>query len=129
MNALMLAGSRRAKSLLLLTALIAMPAALRRSAQAPAPVRAPALPRSQSRERPIRPAPDAPAPGDPDFAPDQPEPREAAPAPAPLPPAVWDVASAQDLLRYIEQVGAEGLDPADYDPTSSQTAIAGRPGR
>jgi L,D-transpeptidase YcbB len=133
MNALMLARSRRAKSLLLLTALIGMPAVAqvaRQPAMAPAPVHVPARVPFPAKPMPrpnaaAKPAADVPVPGDPDFAPDQPEPAEAAPAPAPLPPAVWDVASAQDLLRYIEQVGAEGLDPQDYDPASLQTAIAG----
>ena len=37
-------------------------------------------------------------------------------APPPLPPALWDVANAQDLLAEISGVGAEGLNPADYDP-------------
>jgi len=70
------------------------------------------------------PTPEGPVAGNPDFAPDQPQPAETAPAPAPLPPVVWDVVSAQDLLHYIEQVGAEGLEPSDYDPAGLQAAIA-----
>jgi murein L,D-transpeptidase YcbB/YkuD len=66
----------------------------------------------------------APVPGNPDFAPDQPQPPEAAPAPAPLPPAFWDYTNAQDLLRYIQQIGVEGLNPDDYDPAGLQAAIA-----
>jgi len=29
---------------------------------------------------------------------------------------VWDLQHAQDLLLYIQQVGRDGLNPADYDP-------------
>jgi murein L,D-transpeptidase YcbB/YkuD len=43
--------------------------------------------------------------------------------PAPLPPALWDVSDAQQLLAYIQAIGKEGLDPADYDPTGLSTAI------
>ncbi len=46
-----------------------------------------------------------------------------APAPAPLPPVVWDPVSAQDLAYYIRQVGADGLDPAFYDPEGLEAAI------
>ena len=71
-----------------------------------------------------KPAPDALVPGNPDYAPDQPESPAAALAPAPLPPAVWDVANAEDLLHYIQQVGVEGLNPEDYDPSGLEAAIA-----
>src|SRR3954451_15325822 len=64
--------------------------------------------------------PDAPVPGNPDFAPQA---AAAQPAPPPLPPAVWDPVSAQDLVYYIQQVGADGLTPADYDPAGLQAAI------
>ena len=49
-----------------------------------------------------------------------------APAPAPLPPVIWDLVSAEDLLNYIKQVGADGLNPADYDPQGLAAAIAAR---
>jgi L,D-transpeptidase YcbB len=64
----------------------------------------------------------APVPGNPDFKADQ---SQAAPLPPPpaLPPAVWDLVSAQDLFYYIEQVGKEGLSPADYDPAGLAAAI------
>ena len=116
MNALMVAGPRSRKSILLLTALMGMAAApaLAQVAPARAPVRAAAKP---------APAPETIAPDDPDFAPDEAQP-EAAPAPAPLPPVVWDAISAEDLLHYIRQLAVEGLDPADYDPDGLQTAIA-----
>ena len=45
------------------------------------------------------------------------------PAPPPLPPVVWDPVSAQDLVFYIQQVGVEGLNPADYDPAGLTWAI------
>src|SRR5438270_8457168 len=57
-----------------------------------------------------RTAPDALAPSNPDFKADQPVATQMAPAPAPLPPAVWDAANAEDLLRYIEGVEKEGLE-------------------
>jgi hypothetical protein len=70
---------------------------------------------------PVRPAtktaPDALAPSNPDFKDDQqPEAAQSVAVPLPLPPVVWDVASAQELLAYIERIGVEGLNPADYDP-------------
>jgi murein L,D-transpeptidase YcbB/YkuD len=68
-------------------------------------------------------APDALAPTNPDFKADQNETTPAAPLPAPLPPVVWDVASAQELLDYIKQIGVEGLNPADYDPAALEAAI------
>ena len=46
-----------------------------------------------------------------------------APEPPPLPPVVWDPVSAQDLVYYIRQVGADGLDPAFYDPDGLEAAI------
>jgi murein L,D-transpeptidase YcbB/YkuD len=63
-------------------------------------------------------------PGNPDFAPDQPQQVQVAPVPAPLPPVVWDVVSAEDLLHYIQQVGMDGLEPSDYDPQGLAAAIA-----
>ena len=57
-------------------------------------------------------------------------PAAAAPAaePAPLPPPLWGVSDAQQLLAFIEAIGKEGLDPADYDPQGLAAAIrAGDP--
>ena len=49
-------------------------------------------------------------------------------APAPLrrrlPPAIWDPVSVQDLVYFIRQVGAEGLDPSFYDPDGSRGGAA-----
>jgi murein L,D-transpeptidase YcbB/YkuD len=74
-----------------------------------------------------RPAPDPLAPNNPVFKPDQPQ-AQAAPLPPPLPPALWDPVSAQDLVYYIQQIGADGLNPADYDPAGLVAAIqAGDP--
>jgi murein L,D-transpeptidase YcbB/YkuD len=68
-------------------------------------------------------APDALAPTNPDFKADQAEGTQAATAPAPLPPAIWDVPSAMELLAYIRQIGGEGLNPQDYDPQGLEAAI------
>jgi murein L,D-transpeptidase YcbB/YkuD len=73
---------------------------------------------------PPKPTPDALVPGNPDFAPDQPQQAQVAPVPAPLPPVVWDVVSAEDLLHYIQQIGMDGLEPSDYDPQGLAAAIA-----
>ncbi len=62
----------------------------------------------------------APIPGNPDFAPQT---SQAAPPPPPLPPVIWDPISAQDLFYYIQQVGKEGLNPADYDLTTFVAAL------
>jgi murein L,D-transpeptidase YcbB/YkuD len=128
MNGLMLRRAKRASSLMLFTALAAT-AALPAGAQV-SPVRAPAPSVAKPKlPAPIaRPAPDAPVPGNPDYAPDQPQPAQTAPTPAPLPPAVWDPISAADLVQYIEQLGVEGLNPDDYDLDGLKAAItAGDP--
>jgi murein L,D-transpeptidase YcbB/YkuD len=39
---------------------------------------------------------------------------------------MWDPISAQDLVYYIQQIGAEGLDPGDYDPAGLVAAIQSR---
>src|SRR5947208_6380057 len=137
MNGLMLPMSGRAKSFMLFTAL-AMTAAWPAGAQVrtglatPVQVRpaaAPAKPAGTAVKapaaktaKPESAATGAPVPGNPDFKPDQ---AQAAPAPLPppLPPAVWDLVSAQDLLNTIEQIGQEGLNPADYDPAGLAAAI------
>jgi murein L,D-transpeptidase YcbB/YkuD len=43
--------------------------------------------------------------------------------PAPLPPPMWNVADAQELLSFINGIGKEGLDPADYDPKGLAAAL------
>jgi L,D-transpeptidase YcbB len=129
MNGLLLARAARSKSSMLFTGLAAM-AVAPAAAQVPAPW-APAPPVARPRPAPVptrpvpaRPVPEAAVPGNPDFAPDEQQPAQPAPLPAPLPPAIWDVADAGQLLQYIRQIGAEGLHPDDYDPQGLETAIA-----
>jgi murein L,D-transpeptidase YcbB/YkuD len=84
------------------------------------------LPGTAAQSRPSAPLPQGSAgagvPANPDL---DAQPGQVAPAPAlpPLPPAMWDAVSAQDLLYYIQQVGKEGLNPADYDPAGLATAL------
>jgi L,D-transpeptidase YcbB len=96
----------------------AVPAA----AKSPRTSTTPSQVRPKSTAGAIKAAPDALAPSNPDFKADQPA-AQAAPIPAPLPPAVWDVTDAEELLRYIAGVGKEGLEPTDYDPVVLQDAI------
>ena len=110
--------SGRAKFLILLTA-AAMTAVPAMAAAAPPPTAPPATASPAPRT-----AAPAQRPANPDYAPDQPDTSEATPVPAPLPPAVWDAASAAALLQYIEQIGVEGLNPADYDPEGLKAALA-----
>src|SRR5438874_1298618 len=77
---------------------------------------------AQGKRMPAKSGPDVLAPTNPDFKAEQPS-AQVAPIPAPLPPAVWDVINAADLLRYIGRVDKEGLNPADYDPLGLQAAI------
>jgi murein L,D-transpeptidase YcbB/YkuD len=53
----------------------------------------------------------------------QPAPPAVAPPPVVLPPPYWDPFNAQALLAFIQQVGSEGLDPADYDPAGLILAL------
>jgi murein L,D-transpeptidase YcbB/YkuD len=77
------------------------------------------------------PAAQAPAAG-PQAAPPvagQAAPPAAQPAPPPPPPWVapppplWSARDAQELLGFIQQIGSEGLDPADYDPAGLTRAM------
>ena len=113
MNRLMVRKGKRVKALMLFTALTAT--AVAPAVAQVAPMRAPA---------PAKSAPQPAVPANPDLAPEQAPPTQAAPVQAPLPPAIWDVASAQQLLTYIEGIGAEGLNPADYDPQGLEAALA-----
>jgi murein L,D-transpeptidase YcbB/YkuD len=45
--------------------------------------------------------------------------------PQPEPPGNWRRDTAQELLRYVEQVGQEGLDPSDYGAERLRAALAG----
>ncbi|TFI57388.1 L,D-transpeptidase [Sphingomonas parva] len=44
-------------------------------------------------------------------------------APAPVVAAEWKRKQAQELLAYVEAIGEEGLDPADYNPERLRQAI------
>ncbi|HUE80354.1 MAG TPA: L,D-transpeptidase family protein [Sphingomicrobium sp.] len=45
------------------------------------------------------------------------------PPPIVVPPPMWEPRDALALLGFIEQVGSEGLDPADYDPAGLIVAL------
>ena len=125
MNALKLAKARRTKSLILLAGIAAMAAAPAFAQVVPAALTPkPAAPSKPRPAAPPKATPDGPVPGNPDFKPDQPERSDVLAEPVPLPPAIWDVVSAQDLLNYIKQIGIDGLNPDDYDPQGLETAIA-----
>jgi len=83
---------------------------------------APAHPKAKPDPLAPKVGPDAPVPGNPDYQPEQAQAATPPPPPA-LPPVVWDVASAQELLTYLQQVGGDGLNPADYDPEGLAAAI------
>ena len=115
-------------SFLWFTALAGVAAAPAVSQIRPMGVPAPAAnqPKTAPPAKPKAAAPDAPVPGNPDFKSDQPV--QPVPAPPPLPPAIWDAPSALQLLTYIQQIGAEGLNSEDYDPAGLQAAFqAGDP--
>jgi murein L,D-transpeptidase YcbB/YkuD len=88
---------------------------------APAAVRPPV---AQAARKPVQLQPGAPVPGNPDYAPQQPEAAQTAPPPPPLPPPVWDALNAQALYYYLTQVGRDGLNAADYDPEGLRVALA-----
>ena len=126
MNGLVLPMSARAKSLMLFTslALAAVEPASRRSAWPVArPVTAaPAKPAAASRPGPSPRRRERRFPAIPISRPTRRSLFNRA-RPPPLPPAVWDLVSAQDLLYYIQQIGKDGLSPADYDPAGLAAAI------
>ena len=88
---LLLLRGRRAKALALssaLAALIAAPAVGQVSpVRPPVPVARKAQPVVAQPQPPV--TPEGAVPGNPDFAPDQPQASHAAPVPAPLPPVLW----------------------------------------
>src|SRR5215213_9487387 len=127
MNGLMLPQSGRVMKLMAFAAAAALAAGsagaqvstgLATQVRPPAP--APRATAPQTKSATSQPTPEAPVPGNPDFVA---QPTQVAPPPPPLPPAVWDAVSAQDLLYYIQQVGKEGLNPADYDPAGLDAAL------
>ena len=52
-----------------------------------------------------------------------PQPPVVAPPPVVPPPPLWDPRDALALLGFIQQIGTEGLSPADYDPAGLITAL------
>jgi murein L,D-transpeptidase YcbB/YkuD len=122
MNGLELPMGRRARSLFLLAAVaaLAIDSASAQQAGAPSPVAKAAV--AQLKPTGVAaPQAAAPVPASPGVAAQTQAVPE--PAPPPLPPAVWDPVSAQDLLYYIQQIGTEGLNPADYDPAGLAAAL------
>ena len=63
------------------------------------------------------------------LAPGAPAPAAVAtPPPPPPPPLVWQPQDVAALMAYVRGVGAEGLDPADYDPDGLLALVqAGEP--
>ena len=116
--------SLRQSAALLLGSALVLPLAPAIAQNRPAPVAAqPAAPVMRPQAPVVRPpAMQNPGPPAPNAA--VPQPEAAPPAPPPPPPVVWDPVSAQDLVYYIQQIGKEGLEPADYDPAGLQAAIA-----
>lgn len=102
------------KLMALMGAALALPVTAHAQQAAPGPV-------------PLQSAPTpAPTPGKVNPPAVAPAPAQAAPVePEPLPPPIWTLADAGELLAYIEGIGKEGLDPADYDPKALGVAIAG----
>jgi murein L,D-transpeptidase YcbB/YkuD len=123
MNELMPMG-RRSKALILFAALAAISTEPASAQSAPA-----AKPPIARAVKPESPSAAAPLPGTPNPNAGQAAPEQVAPLlPPPLPPAGWDAVSAQDLVYYIQQIGADGLNPADYDAAGLAAAIqAGDP--
>jgi murein L,D-transpeptidase YcbB/YkuD len=132
MNGLKLPRARRAKLLMLSIGAAAVAAGpvgaqvrtglATQVKPATPPVKPPVAMPVEAQPSAAQPGPDAPVPGNPDYAA---QPAQAAPPPPPPPlaPAVWDIVSAQDLLHYIQQIGKEGLNPADYEPSELEAAI------
>lgn len=50
-------------------------------------------------------------------------PAETLPPPVVVPPPRWEAFDAAELLAFIQGVGAEGLDPRDYDPLGLYEAL------
>ena len=109
----------RLRSIILVAAAILLPAAplLAQARPVAPPARPAVVPAKAAAAQPGAPVPGNPAPL-PQIAPPV-----VAPTPPPLPPAIWDALNAQDLLYYIQQIGREGLNPADYDPAGLIAAM------
>ena len=83
-----------------------------------AQARAPKAPESILPEAPATPAPQ-PAPVTP-----APVPTEAPPVPVAAPAPHWSARDAETLLAFAQQIGSEGLIPADYQLGALRTALA-----
>ena len=103
-------GFMRLRSVCLASAIALLPmTALAQAGPSPAPVRtAPPPPGAAPANDPIAPLPPA---------------ADAPPVVEDLPPPLWQVADASDLLAFIAGIGAEGLDPNDYDPAGLTLAM------
>ena len=121
-NGLVLAMSGLSKGMLMFGAAVMVPAPLLAQSQPRAAAPSPRAQAPQPQTGRAAAQPGAPVPGNPDYQPQQASTPDQL-APMPLPPVVWTVPDAQDLLAYIGQLGAEGLNPADYDPAGLQAAI------
>ena len=96
------------------TAMAGVPVALAAAQPAAAPTGQAPRPAVQPRPAdPIGPLPDSTA-----------QPDQVAPEPVPPPPPpIWSMMQAKSLLDYINNVGSEGLSPADYDPAGLIAAM------
>ncbi len=72
--------------------------------------------------KPVRGTPPVQAPPSDPMAP-LPPPQGTTPVVEQIPPPIWPINDAQDLLAFIIGVGSEGLDPRDYDPAGLNAAI------
>src|SRR5262245_23609839 len=123
LKALGLPMNLRVKSVMLFSAAALLPVAIHAQTKP-----------AQAGPPPARPAAGKPAaalPGtgqnsaNPDYAAQpQGEAQPPVPPPPPLPPVVWDQRSAVELLSFIQAIGGEGLNPADYDPDGLMAALA-----
>jgi murein L,D-transpeptidase YcbB/YkuD len=94
------------------TAMAAIPVTMAVAQPGQAPVAPAPKPAVQPKPAdPIGPLPDANAP--PAQAAPEPAPP---PPPPPPPPPLWTLQQASALVGYINNIGREGLSPADYDP-------------
>jgi len=97
----------RIKSLMLISAVAAVPLGALSAQVAPAPVGPPVA-------QPGVPVPANPVPQ-----------AVPAPEPPPLPPVMWDMRNASGLMAYIQAGGGEGLKAVDYDPDGLVVAMRG----
>ena len=104
MNGLVLSMKVRLNSLTLFAAAASLPLA---------PVLSQAAPATKAAAQPAAPAPAG-----------QPVAEQLLPPPPLLPPPLWDTRNAVDLLSFIQQIGSEGLNPADYDSDGLMAAMA-----